>query len=268
MIFTLTPCTVRKRIWLHALRGITMNPLLVMLLLVVVVIASAPWVETAHAMSAFSRKYGMKCDSCHRQRIPELNDFGVEFYRNGFALPGKEDPAKKSESGAPGEAPVSGKEGRSSGKETDTSAPSRSAAPAGAPSDAEEDESDETEEVPPPPPTVVYRLPSRDGSVYFTDNPVRKGDVPRAAIKQGRRPAGQRSSVSRPVKAPQGAVVSVKPPVHSKGAAPARQERFHSYGECMERTLLEGVAPNSAEETMERLTVAEKRCSAYQSLEQ
>uniref|UniRef100_A0A831UA51 Cytochrome C n=1 Tax=Geobacter metallireducens TaxID=28232 RepID=A0A831UA51_GEOME len=235
-----------------------------MLLFVAVIPLTAPLVETAQAMSAFSRKYGMKCDSCHRQRIPELNDFGVEFYRNGFTLPGKEGSAKKSESGAAGEARASGKEGGRSGEEADKPAPSRSAAPPGAASDSEEDESEEPEEVPPPPPTVVYRLPSRDGSVYFTDNPVRKDDVATSAKKQERRPAAPRSSVSRPVKAPPGAVASLKPPVHSKGAAPVRQERFRSYGECMERTLLEGAVPNSAAETMERLTVAEQRCSAYQ----
>lgn len=257
-------CSGRPTQYMDADGGWKMRPLLVMLLFIVVILASVPCVGTAQAMSAFSRKYGMKCDSCHRQRIPELNDFGVAFYKNGFTLPGQDGSAKKDASAV--EPQVSGKDVGSSDEGTEKPGTSRSPAHGASAPVAEEDESEEeVDGEPPPPPTVVYRLPSRDGSVYFTDNPVRKDELPAAGKKQGRHPTAKRGRVLRSARQPERTVVSVKPRMPSSDSVAVPQERFRSYEECMERSLLKGAPPASAEEIMDQLTEAEKRCSAYQS---
>ncbi|RNC73348.1 MAG: cytochrome C [Desulfuromonadales bacterium] len=225
-------------------------------------LASVPCVVPAHAMSAFSRKYGMKCDSCHRQRIPELNDFGVAFYKNGFVLPGQDGAAKKDAAGSAAAPKLPGKDFGNSGEGAVKQDPSRAAAQGALASGAGEDESEEdVVEKEPPPPTVVYRLPSRDGSAYFTDNPARKGDPPVAKEKQGRRPPVKQGRVVQPERPASG----VKPRMHSRDSVPVSQEHFRSYEECMERSLLGEPPPLSAEEIMDRLTAAEKRCSSYQS---
>lgn len=243
-----------------------MRPFLAMLLFSMVMLAIVPFVGTADAMSAFSRKYGMKCDSCHRQRIPELNDFGVAFYKNGFVLPGQNDAAKKGATGSGAEPKVSGEQSGSSGEGAATPSASQAGGGGASATAAGEDESEEeVEEEEPPPPTVVYRLPSRDGSVYFTDNPVRKEDLPRAEKKQWRRQPTPRGRVLRPARQPERTVHAVKSRTHSGGSAPPPRERFRSYEECMERSLINDTPPVSAEEIMDRLTAAEKRCSVYPS---
>ncbi|EHP84451.1 cytochrome c, putative [Geobacter metallireducens RCH3] len=235
-----------------------MRSFLIMLCFMAVMLGSVPFVGSVHAMSAFSRKYGMKCDSCHRQRIPELNDFGVAFYKNGFMLPGQNGSAKKDTAASAAVPPVTGKESDSAGE----GAPKASVKGPGEGKNEEEEE--EEEEEPPPPPTVVYRLPSRDGSVYFTDNPIRQESVPVLRKKQGSRPAPSRAGVIHPAKH-QGRVAAKQRMLSSVSAA-VSQEHFRSYEECMEQSLLKEPPPISAEETMNRLTAAEKRCSAYQSI--
>lgn len=237
-----------------------MRPFVVLLLLIVVMLVCGPFLGTAHAMAGFSRKYGMKCGSCHRQRIPELNDFGVAFYKNGFVLPGQDDAAKKGAANS-GVAPkVAGDESNRSGQGAVKPSASQGSVRRTSTSDAGDDEEEEEKEEekeegkPSPPPTVVYRLPSQDGSVYFTDNPVRKGTLPPAEKKQWRRRSAPTGSVSRPAKQPE---------KQSSGSVPASRERFRSYEECMERSLINDPSPISAEEIMDRLAAAEKRCSPY-----
>lgn len=242
-----------------------MRPLVVLLLLIVVMLACAcgPFLGTAHAMAAFSRKYGMKCDSCHRQRIPELNDFGVAFYKNGFVLPGQDDAAKKGAAGSGAASKVAGEESGGSGEGAGKPSASQGSARGASGAGDEEDEEEEEEEKQPPPPTVVYRLPSQDGSVYFTDNPVRKENPPPAEKKQWRRRSAPTGRVSRPAKQPEQTRIAAKPEKQASGSVPAPRERFRSYEECMERSLINDPPPVSAEEIMDRLTAAEKRCSPY-----
>ncbi len=47
---------------------------------------SMVWTPSAHAIPAFSRKYGTSCTTCHNN-FPELNDFGAAFKKNGFKFP-------------------------------------------------------------------------------------------------------------------------------------------------------------------------------------
>src|SRR3954453_23582505 len=41
----------------------------------------------ATAMTAYSRKYNLECVKCH-DKVPTLNEFGKEFMKNDFELPG------------------------------------------------------------------------------------------------------------------------------------------------------------------------------------
>jgi hypothetical protein len=44
----------------------------------------------AHAVSQWSRKYGVSCTTCH-SAFPRINKFGEEFMQNGFQMPGDQD---------------------------------------------------------------------------------------------------------------------------------------------------------------------------------
>jgi len=200
----------------------------------------------AGAMSAYSRIYKMECSECHTKNVPELNDFGIEFYKNRLVIPGKEGAGKPT---TPPAKPVSGAEVKSDGKP----------ALAGG-TDGEDVAEEERKPVEEPPPTVVYRVKSADGSVIFTDNPLRKGGASPEQGERAIRPAAR----TRKVAVPSG--VKRKERQHtvdeSRVAAVAK-ERYRSYEECMERTLLRTAAPGSAQEMMEFLTTAEKKCSAF-----
>lgn len=208
----------------------------------------------ARAMSAYSRIYKMECSECHTKNVPELNDFGIEFYKNRLVIPGKEGAGKtatlpvKTAEGAPAK-PVSGAEVKSDGKP----------ALAGG-TDGENVAEEERKPVEEPPPTVVYRVKSADGSVIFTDNPLRKGASPEQGLGTGK-PASARA---KRVTVPSG--VKRKERQHtvdeSRVAAVAK-ERYRSYEECMERTLVGSAAPGTAQEMMEFLTTAEKKCSTF-----
>jgi len=45
----------------------------------------------AEATSAFARKYGLSCSTCHTVAFPRLNYYGEQFMRNGFQTPGSQD---------------------------------------------------------------------------------------------------------------------------------------------------------------------------------
>ncbi|MCA9467652.1 MAG: hypothetical protein KC643_19710 [Nitrospira sp.] len=49
-----------------------------------------PWVQDAHAIPAFARKYQVNCNVCHT-RWPRLNSFGEQFLENGYQMPGTHD---------------------------------------------------------------------------------------------------------------------------------------------------------------------------------
>lgn len=191
----------------------------------------------AHAMSAYARNFDMKCGECHKQRIPELNDFGIAFYKNGFALPGAEK----------GKAPKP-----SSGEQAGTlSEPSdgqekKSADASGAP----DEKGEEKTPVPPPEvPLVIYQGQAGDGSVYFTDNPLSKRleDSARKSRKIAARHSPERHPPQKEAAAPP-----------QKPAVP----EYRSYQECMER-LLENAPPATTQQMMDLLMTAERACIKY-----
>jgi len=46
---------------------------------------SVCFVNDAHALPAFARKYGLRCSACH-EAWPMLNYFGQKFKDNGYQL--------------------------------------------------------------------------------------------------------------------------------------------------------------------------------------
>lgn len=232
-----------------------MNRYPIFLIFVMALVALAGSDSPAGAMSAYSRIYKMECSECHTKNVPELNDFGIEFYKNRLVIPGKDKgvtpaAAPGTGSGAAPEKPASGME---------STAPRTPAAAGDADGgDVEDEEQKPAEE---PPPTVVYRVKSADGSVFFTDNPLRKGG---ASPERATKPAARTRRVAVPPgvkrkERPQ----SVPESPGARSVAAVVRERFRSYEECMERTLAGSAAPGSAQEMMELLTGAEKKCAAF-----
>lgn len=213
----------------------------------------------AGAMSAYSRIYKMECSECHTKSIPELNDFGIEFYKNRLVIPGKDKGAAPAAAQGAGSGAAPGKP--ASGMELP--AP-RAPAAAGAPDGGDgEDEAHKPAEEPPP--TVVYRVKSADGSVIFTDNPLRKGGDSAERGKGVKRPVA--ASPARDAASP---VVKRKARPQSspdsRGAAKVAAvatERYRNYEECMERTLVRTDAPGSAREMMDLITAAERKCMVF-----
>lgn len=213
----------------------------------------------AHAVTAFSRALNLKCDACHKAKIPELNEFGIGFYQNGFSLLTKHDvqTAKvKINVPGPGQAPRML-------TETGTAEPKDDAPPASPVSGGEKVAVEETEPAAlestpkePPPSTLVYRSRGRDGSFLFTDNPYRRdsSEAPAVQAKSPRRLAAgklKQPSLSRDA----GRRKAVTPV--------AKVEHFRSYEECMERRLLDAPQPGSAQEAMNLFAGAEHKCSVY-----
>ncbi len=216
---------------------------------------------TASAMSAFSRKYKMKCDGCHTSRVPELNEFGIEFYKNGFAL-SKQDDATKAGAGQG----TAGAPDATGGKEkVPVKTEPKTTANAG---DSEVSDAGEEEEPPPKkevPPTVVYRSKSRDGTVFFTDTPERRRDfswkqddgeeVPVAPrTEKTVQPKKRKTAASRQ---------QAERPGGEAGVKVVGKERFRNYEECMEHQLIGAEQPESGQEMMDLMMAAEKRCSGY-----
>lgn len=206
---------------------------------IVLLLGAAP---KTHAMSAYARNFDMKCGDCHKQRIPELNEFGIAFYKNGFALPGEnqEKPAAATqEAQIPGTA--------ASPSDTPDSKPAEGG---GMP----DQKAEESKPAPPPEvPLVIYQGQAGDGSVYYTDNPLsrrRLQDKGRTAAPS----AGEQKVVTRTPKKKD----TVTPP--KKEAA----KRYRTYQECMERHL-ENAPPGSAQAMMELFMEAERNCAAYPS---
>lgn len=60
----------------------------------VLMLFSVMWPGTASATSQWARKYKVECSMCH-QGFPRLNEFGEQFMRNGYQMPGEETEAKE-----------------------------------------------------------------------------------------------------------------------------------------------------------------------------
>jgi len=188
------------------------------------------------AMSAYARSFDMECGECHKQRIPELNDFGIAFYKNGFALPGNEQ-------GKPA-APPQEEAGSSSSPDQAEAIEKKAADTASIP----DEKGDSPTPVPPPEvPLVIYQGQAGDGSVYFTDNPLLKGRLQENGRKKADLPA-------------------VKPKVARYSAKRAETETvapvYRTYQQCMERQL-ENAPAASSQQMMEILMQAERACAGY-----
>jgi hypothetical protein len=229
------------------------------------------WIDTAgeaHAMSAFARKLNMKCSACHTAKIPELNQFGIDFYRNGFTvMPRDEFEALKAKTAAGGAAkpvqtiPFSQQKVDRSSVVTP---PASATPPATSPDDDEAEEIEDPLTPPEPPrPTVVYRSQGRDGTLHFTDNPQRQAPLEVAPERATKQKPPQR------VAAPKKRAVARAADVHQKrgttqATAPPTGERFQSYEACMEGQLVATPPPGTAHEAMALFMDAERRCAAYQ----
>lgn len=198
-------------------------------------------VGQSHAMSAYARNFNMKCSECHKQRIPELNDFGIAFYKNGFNLPGTQQgkPAKPAEEEGGSAAPADS---------SDTPPEKTAAGTAGMP-----DQKGETPTPVPPPETlvIIYQGQSADGSVYFTDNPLNK------RLQDTERKTSHRRPV-RPAVVRQTAKTTETAAPPNKPAAPG----YRSYQECMERQLQDAPA-GTAQQMMDLFMLAEGACTAF-----
>lgn len=237
------------------------------------VLALTSMVGTASAMSAFSRKYNVNCDTCH-SNIPQLNEFGLIFKNNGFVIPGQKIRARSDESPVGKEIGAAGTEPVKLPKVEVKFQTEPSTVEKNATSDREEGgEAVDTPAAKPPvveaPPTVVYKGNSRDGSVYYTDNPYRKDFVSREQERSVRqKPAPFRSKKRFATKTKRGVLMEGRQP-HAKGPVTAvtKVETYRSHEECMERQLVEAPPPASAEEMMAQLSAAELKCATYEMQE-
>ena len=229
--------------------------------------------ETAYAIKSFSQKYQMKCEGCH-STVPKLNEFGAAFMAKGFVLPGQEKPEKqdtkelikgeRTQETTSRKADMRGRGTETECGEEDTASADKNAGAAPL------ETTDEDTAAPAPTemiPTVVYKVPSQDGSIYYTDNPTRRGsillgqesDAGTTAEANGRK-------VLPPRKKPAGPVVPLLQATGRETAAEeTKPERYRNYSECMERQLEDTPTPQDAQEIMDLFGAAEKKCAPYQA---
>ncbi|WP_145018783.1 hypothetical protein [Geobacter argillaceus] len=227
-------------------------------LILLAILATFCSAGTASAMSAFSRKYKMQCDGCHTSKLPQLNEFGIEFYKNGFVLSKQSDVTK---AGA-GEGGIGGKE--------KTLVQAESKAPAKG-SDINNLTGDEGEEGEPPPkkeipPTVVYRSKSHDGTVFFTDTPERRTDFSWQQDNGEKEPAETGTEKIRQPKKKKTAASRHQAARRSNETGAVKvveKERYRSYEQCMERQLIGAEQPDSSRDMMDLMITAERKCAGY-----
>lgn len=76
-----TPCSVRCKLpWMQSFSA--------MVLAVLFLILAGS--QSANALPAFARKYGLRCSACH-ESWPALNNFGLKFRDNGYQLMNEKD---------------------------------------------------------------------------------------------------------------------------------------------------------------------------------
>jgi hypothetical protein len=227
----------------------------------ITVIIATGFSGTAYAITTFAQLYKMKCDACHTT-VPHLNEFGAAFMAKGFVLPSPEkgDRMEDKPSGKTVNEPGKGGETAGIGEAKDTGM---------AGTGSKESTGEETTTLPavePPPPTVVYKLPSRDGSIHFTDNPERRGRL--VGDQETLTGEGEPGARRKPLSLQKKQTVRIPPPVHQKksiASAEKKPERYRNYSECMERQLDGTAQPESAQEIMDLFVTAEKKCASYQT---
>lgn len=216
--------------------------------------------DNAHAVTAFARALNLKCDACHKAKIPELNEFGIGFYQNGFSLLTKKDvqtSAVKISVPGPGQAPKILTEAGKPKSTNDSSLASTASGGQKVTGAEAEPVAAENTAKEPPPASVVYRSRGWDGSAIFTDNPYRRDSRDARTV---RAPSPKRLVVGK-MKRPLSP--SIGAGRRKAESAVAKVERFRSYEECMERQLLDAPSPRTAQDAMNLFTAAEQKCSAY-----
>lgn len=250
-----------------------MGRLLILCTGMVAAIAVAGFSGNAYAIKSFSQKYQMKCEGCHSV-VPKLNEFGAAFMAKGFVLPGQEKPEKQDvKELTTGERPreVSARKPEARGHGTETEGGEEGAASAGQNAGAGPVEPTAEDAATPAPaemiPTVVYKVPSQDGSIYYTDNPTRRGSILLGQESDAGTTAetGGRKLLP-PRKKPAGRLGPFLQPAGKETIADERKlERYRSYSECMERQLEDTPPPQDAQEIMDIFGAAEKKCAPYQT---
>lgn len=219
---------------------------------------------TASAMSAFSRKYRMQCDGCHTSKLPQLNEFGIEFYKNGFVLSKQEDATKAADQGGVGaQESTGGKERIPVKQEPKTPAKDSDSNDGLAADEGEEGEPPPKKEVPP---TVVYRSKSPDGTVFFTDTPERRSDFSWQQDDGEKEPTETRTEkilLPKKKKTAAGRQPGPRPSGETRAVKVVEKERYRSYDQCMERQLINAEQPGSSREMMDLMMAAEKNCAGY-----
>jgi membrane peptidoglycan carboxypeptidase len=229
------------------------------------VLAVTFWSGNAHGIAKFAKLYRKNCEACH-SAVPQLNEYGAAFMLNGFVLPEQKE-AGKGDNKPPSESAGGKSVEKLPGTLTAGSPDSKVMDTPKTDPEQNSENSEGTASQParePPTPTVVYRLPSSDGSLSFTDNPIRLDNLEAIPPEQKNRP-----HVPAPRKRPgknlqkEAAITVQQQPVPSvsMGKNPVR---FRSYGECMERQLEEAPSPGSVDKMMELFVAAEKLCTSFQ----
>lgn len=247
----------------HGWKEVDMGRFSVLCAVAIAVIVATGFSGTAYAITTFAQKFNMKCDACHTT-VPQLNEFGTVFMAKGFVLPAPEKGDRMEDKPSVKTVKEPGKGGETAG----VGGEAKDTGVAG--TGSKESAGEETPTLPvvePPPPTVVYKVPSRDGSVYFTDNPDRKG---RPVTDQELETGTKQGELSSPPLFPR-KKQAVRPPaqerrpvVKSTKPASEKPERYRNYAECMERQLDGAAQPESAQEMMDLFVTAEKKCAPYQ----
>jgi hypothetical protein len=220
---------------------------------------------TASAMSAFSRKYKMECSGCHTSKLPQLNEFGIEFYKNGFVLSKQEEVPK---TGA-GQGGVVSQETTGGKERAPAKGESKASVKGSDSSDGQTDDEGEEGEPPPKkevPPTVVYRSKSPDGTVFFTDTPERRTDFSWKQDDGEKEPAETGAEKIRPPKKKKTAAhrqQGPRPGIGTGAVKVVEKERYRSYEQCMERQLIGAEQPGSSREMMDLMMAAERKCAGY-----
>jgi hypothetical protein len=237
----------------------------------IAVIVATGFGGTAYAITTFAQLYKMKCDACHTT-VPKLNEFGAAFMAKGFVLPSQDGGEKQGDKLSPkGEVAGTSDAGRIKGKEPGNVGDSEAKDTGVAGTGSKESTGEETTKLPvvePPPPTVVYKIPSRDGSIHFTDNPDRGGKL--VSDQETLTGEGEPGASRKPLFPNKKQTVRIPPPVHqtvkkSIASAEKKPERYRNYAECMERQLDGTAQPESAQEIMDLFVTAEKKCASYQT---
>ena len=228
---------------------------------------------TAYAIKSFSQKYQMKCEGCH-STVPKLNEFGAAFMAKGFVLPGQEKPEKqdvkeltkgeRTQETTARKAEVRGRGTETEAKEEGAVSADKNAGVAPLETTAEGTAAPAPAEMVP---TVVYKVPSQDGSIYYTDNPTRRGST---LLGQETDAGTTAEAGSRKLLSPKKKTAGrVGPLILPAGREPMgeepKPEKYRSYSECMERQLEDTPTPQDAQEIMDLFGAAEKKCAPYQT---